>query len=83
VLLLATEDSVSGLLTSHTWKCRTFNRLELQAAAADCGLKWGTVHWFTRVHQALRMGGILVELEKPADAPTGTSAAETSHEHTR
>ncbi|MFM8478514.1 MAG: class I SAM-dependent methyltransferase [Planctomycetaceae bacterium] len=83
VLLLATEDSVSGLLTSHTWKCRTFNRQELQTAAADCGLKWGTVHWFTRFHQALKLGGILVELEKPAVTTSGHSPAENSHEPTR
>jgi hypothetical protein len=65
VLLLATEDSFSGLLTSHTWKCRTFNRQELKTAAEDSGLNWGTVHWFTRFHQAFKLGGILVELEKP------------------
>jgi ubiquinone/menaquinone biosynthesis C-methylase UbiE len=65
ILLLATEDSFSGLLTSHTWKCRTFNREELKIAAEDVGLKWGLVHWFTRIHQVLKLGGILVELEKP------------------
>jgi len=65
ILLLATEDSLSGLLTSHTWKCRTFNREELKTAAATVGLHWSRVHWFTRFHEVLKLGGILVELEKP------------------
>lgn len=67
ILLLATEDSFSGLLTSHTWKCRTFNREELKGAAEDVGLRWGRVHWFTRFHEVMKLGGILVELEKPAE----------------
>jgi len=65
ILLLATEDSFSGLMTSHTWKCRTFNREELKHAAESVGLRWGQVHWFTRLHEMFKMGGILVELEKP------------------
>ncbi len=65
ILLLATEDSFSGLLTSHTWKCRTFNREELKVAAEAVGLRWGRVHWFTRFHEIFKLGGILVELEKP------------------
>ena len=64
ILLLATEDSFSGLMTSHTWKCRTFNREELKVAAESIGLRWGKVHWFTRFHEVLKLGGILVELEK-------------------
>lgn len=65
VLLLATEDSLSGLLTSHTWKCRTFSRQELRSACDNVGLTWQRELWFTRVHQLLRLGGILVELHKP------------------
>ena len=65
ILLLATEDSFSGLLTSHTWKCRTFSRAELRLACGEVGLNWKRELWFTRVHELLRLGGILVELEKP------------------
>lgn len=64
VLLLVTEDSLSGLLTSHTWKCRTFSRTELREACADVGLEWERELWFTRVHEMLRLGGILVEVVK-------------------
>jgi ubiquinone/menaquinone biosynthesis C-methylase UbiE len=64
VLLLATEDSFSGLLTSHTWKCRTFNRDELRAVCDNVGLQWQKELWFTPVHQWLKLGGILVELQK-------------------
>lgn len=68
VLLLATEDSISGLLTSQTWKCRTFSRTELKAACDEVGLRWEQELWFTRVHQMFRLGGILVELVKEEDA---------------
>ena len=65
VLLLATEDSLSGLLTSQTWKCRTFSRSELKTACRQAGLTWHQELWFTRFHERLRMGGILAELVKP------------------
>lgn len=64
VLLLVTEDSISGLLTSHTWKCRTFSRTELRSACQHVGLDWTREFWFTRVHEMLKLGGILVELVK-------------------
>ncbi|MEZ6060005.1 MAG: class I SAM-dependent methyltransferase [Planctomycetaceae bacterium] len=64
VLLLATEDSFSGLLTSRTWKCRTFSRFELKTACDEVGLAWREELWFTRVHEMLRLGGILVKLVK-------------------
>ena len=51
VLLLVTETSLSGILTSHTWKCRTFSRAELRHACSDVGLEWHREHWFTRFHE--------------------------------
>lgn len=63
-LLLVTEDSLSGLLTSHTWKCRTFSRPELRTACSDAGLDWERELWFTRFHEVMRLGGILVEVVK-------------------
>jgi ubiquinone/menaquinone biosynthesis C-methylase UbiE len=65
-LILATEDTVSGAVVSRTWKCRTYNRRELELACEEVGLPWGEQLWFTRVHRFFRMGGILVELTKPA-----------------
>ncbi|MEZ6132287.1 MAG: methyltransferase domain-containing protein [Planctomycetaceae bacterium] len=64
LLLLVTETSFSGFLTSHAWKCRTFSRLELRSACDKVGLNWGREHWFTRFHEIMRMGGILVEVVK-------------------
>lgn len=64
LLLLATETSFSGFLTSHAWKCRTFSRPELQTACDQVGLDWGREHWFTRFHEVMKMGGILVEAVK-------------------
>ena len=63
-LLLVTENSLSGLVTSHTWKCRTFSRLELREVCQNVGLHWHRELWFTRFHEVLRLGGILVEVVK-------------------
>ncbi|MDG2128783.1 MAG: class I SAM-dependent methyltransferase [Fuerstiella sp.] len=63
-LLLVTENSLSGLVTSHTWKCRTFSRRELREACQNVGLSWHRELWFTRFHEMLKLGGILVEVVK-------------------
>ncbi len=68
MLLLATEDTMSGAVVSRTWKCRTYNRGELRDACAEVGLPWKEQLWFTRVHRFFKMGGILVEATKPASA---------------
>lgn len=69
-LILATEDTISGAIVSHTWKCRTYNRSELRTACESVGLSWNRQLWFTPVHRFFRMGGILVEATKPpADEP--------------
>ncbi|VAX39727.1 hypothetical protein MNBD_PLANCTO02-1096 [hydrothermal vent metagenome] len=65
LLLLATEDTLSGALTSRTWKCRTYNRKDLQKSCEESGLPWKEELWFTRLHRFLKMGGILVEATKP------------------
>lgn len=66
LLLLCTEDTILGTMTSHTWKCRTYSRDELKAACAEAGLEWKDELWFTRIHRLLRLGGILVEAVNPA-----------------
>lgn len=64
LLLLTTEDTLPGAMTSRTWKCRTYNRTELRAAFDDVGLTWNRQLWFTQVHRLLKLGGILVEAGK-------------------
>lgn len=66
-LILATEDTFSGLMTSFTWKCRTYNRSELQKTCESVGLPWEEQLWFTRIHRFFKMGGILVKATKPED----------------
>jgi len=63
-LILATEDTVFGSLVSRTWKCRTYNRKELEEACLECGMPWKSQLWFTKAHQFFKMGGILVEAVK-------------------
>lgn len=67
-LILATEDTVPGAMTSRTWKCRTYNRDELRQACDTSGLPWKEQLWFTKVHQFFKMGGILVEATKPLES---------------
>ncbi|MFQ5731974.1 MAG: class I SAM-dependent methyltransferase [Planctomycetaceae bacterium] len=66
-LILATEDTLSGAVVSRTWKCRTYNRGELQSACEESGLPWAEQFWFTRLHRFFKMGGILVSAKKPED----------------
>ena len=64
MLLLTSEDTFSGAWTSRIWCCRTYNRRELREVCHDLGLDWRNELWFTRMHKALRAGGICVEIEK-------------------
>jgi len=65
LLLLVTENTFSGSLASHTWKCRTYSRHELRAACEESGLPWHSQLWLTPLHRVLKLGGILVEAKKP------------------
>lgn len=67
--ILATEDTFLGAWVSRTWKCRTYNRSELETACNESGLPWQEQLWFTGVHRFLKMGGILVRATK-AELPT-------------
>ena len=64
MLLLTSEDNFSGAWTSRFWCCRTYNRRELYETCQSVGLAWKKELWFTRMHKALRAGGICVEIEK-------------------
>jgi len=66
LLLFATEDSFSGAWTSRLWLCRTYNRQELLRVCESLGLRCKKEIWFTKMHKAMRAGGICVELEKQA-----------------
>ena len=65
MLLLATEDTLPGMVVSRTWKCRTYNRRELRAACDEVGLPWRSQLWLTPLHRFFKIGGILVEAQKP------------------
>ncbi|HMO85063.1 MAG TPA: class I SAM-dependent methyltransferase [Lacipirellulaceae bacterium] len=64
VLLLTTEDNFSGAWTSRLWYCRTYNRANLLSACQQDGLIEKQQLWFTKMHKAMRAGGICVELQK-------------------
>jgi SAM-dependent methyltransferase len=64
LLLLSTEDTVTGAICSRLWHCRTYNRGALRSACAECGLSWTREMWFTGLHRLLRLGGIVVALQR-------------------
>ena len=66
MFLLTTEDNFSGAWTSRLWYCRTYNREELLRTCEKLGLKCKQEIWFTKMHKAIRAGGICVEVEKVA-----------------
>ncbi len=64
MLLMVTEDTVSGAFCSRLWHCRTYSRRELMRVCDECGLRWARPLYFTGLHRIFRMGGIVVELVK-------------------
>ena len=64
LLLLATEDTFNGALTSKLWHCRTYNRQELLRMCKEAGLSLTRELWFSRFHAWLRLGGIIIELKR-------------------
>jgi ubiquinone/menaquinone biosynthesis C-methylase UbiE len=64
MLLLVTEDSVAGAWTSRLWCCRTHNRAELKQICVEVGIPCKQELWFTKMHAAMRAGGICLELQK-------------------
>ncbi|QDU80182.1 Demethylmenaquinone methyltransferase [Polystyrenella longa] len=64
ILIMTTEDTFAGAMTSRTWKCRTYNRKRFQEACVKAGLQLKAELWFSKIHRFFRMGGILVELTR-------------------
>jgi ubiquinone/menaquinone biosynthesis C-methylase UbiE len=64
LLLLCTEDTLTGAMCSRLWHCRTYNRKMLIAKCEECGLRLEKEHWFSRIHRLLTLGGIIIELRK-------------------
>ena len=64
LLLLVTEDTLTGSMCSRMWHCRTHNRAELKRICQECGLRWERPLWFTRLHRMLKLGGIIAELRR-------------------
>jgi SAM-dependent methyltransferase len=64
LLLLSTEDTLTGVMCSRMWHCRTYNRSELRQVCSECGLRWQREMWFSDMHRLLKLGGIIVELHR-------------------
>jgi ubiquinone/menaquinone biosynthesis C-methylase UbiE len=64
MFLLTTEDNLSGAWTSRLWYCRTYNRADLRRLCEQLGLHWKQEIWLSKMHRAVRAGGICVEIEK-------------------
>jgi len=68
LLLMCTENTFMGKMTSRLWHCRTYRRDDLKSAAATCGLRPVRELWFSDFHRKMRMGGIVVELHREGAA---------------
>jgi SAM-dependent methyltransferase len=64
LLLMATEDTLTGAMCGRMWHCRTYNRTHLRQTSSERGLKWEREFWFSPLHRLLRLGGIIVELRR-------------------
>lgn len=64
LLLLSTEDTLTGAICSHFYHCRTYNRAELRRLCGACGLRWDREMWFSGMHRLLKLGGIIAELHR-------------------
>ena len=64
MLLMVTEDTLTGSMCSRMWHCRTYNRFELARVCQECGLRWERPLWFSSIHKLFRLGGIIAELHR-------------------
>lgn len=64
LLLLVTEDTLTGSMCSRMWHCRTHNRQRLRDICKECGLSFVRDHWFSTFHAKLHLGGIIMELRR-------------------
>jgi ubiquinone/menaquinone biosynthesis C-methylase UbiE len=64
LLLMATEDTLTGAFCSRMWHCRTYNRADLRRVCRDCGLDWERPFWFSLLHAIFKLGGIIVQLRR-------------------
>jgi ubiquinone/menaquinone biosynthesis C-methylase UbiE len=65
MLLMTTEDTLAGSMSSNLWHCRTYSRQELRQVTQECGLVWHRPLYFTRLHRLFKLGGIIIELRRP------------------
>lgn len=65
LLLMTTEDTFAGAMSSGLWHCRTYNRQELRGLCEEAGLVWNRPLYFSKLHRIFKLGGIIVELRRP------------------
>lgn len=65
LLLMTTEDTFAGSMSSNLWHCRTYSRYELRRCCEECGLVWHRPLYFSNLHRFFKLGGIIVELRRP------------------
>jgi SAM-dependent methyltransferase len=64
MLLMCTEDTLTGAMCSRMWHCRTYNRAQLREISAACGLRWQQELWFSPPHRVFKLGGIIAEMRR-------------------
>jgi SAM-dependent methyltransferase len=69
LLLLVTEDTLTGAMCSRMWHCRAHNRAGLRQLCAEAGLPWQRELWFSPLHRLMHLGGIIVECRRTPSEP--------------
>jgi SAM-dependent methyltransferase len=64
LLLMVTENTLTGFVCSRLWHCRAHNRQRLRDVCRACGLGFVRNLWFSPLHAWFRLGGIIVELRR-------------------
>jgi ubiquinone/menaquinone biosynthesis C-methylase UbiE len=64
ILLMTTEDTLAGAMSSSLWHCRTYNRQTLKTMCEESGLVWHRPLYFSHLHRIFKLGGIIVELRR-------------------
>src|SRR6266496_2502049 len=49
MLLMTTEDTLAGAMSSSLWHCRTYNRQDLRRVCQESGLTWHRQLYFTKL----------------------------------
>jgi ubiquinone/menaquinone biosynthesis C-methylase UbiE len=64
LLLMVTEDTPAGKFCGRIWHCWSHNRVAIRRMCEESGLAFVRDLWMSRLHARMRLGGIIMELQR-------------------